>query len=86
MFVVFLQIILCVNPSDSADKEKKSVQPISTSKEKQTRSVSKYLNASFNLAVDRVPTPFFGHNIEEVYKAIEKRKKVEEKSEFETSE
>lgn len=88
LVTAFLQIVLCVNTIDAADKKKSSVQKESVQKQLRpvTTPVSAYLNTSFDISVDKIPMPFLGHDIEKLYKAFEQRKRAERKDEFETTE
>ena len=45
-----------------------------------------YLNAPFDIGIKRIPVPFLGHDIEQVYNAFDQRKKAEVKGEFESTE
>ena len=88
--IILLQISLCVDTGSSADKPKRNSQKQTiTTKETPTTSVSKsspiYLSATFDMSTERIPVPFLGHDIEQVYNAFDRRKKAERKDEFETT-
>ena len=88
--IILLQMSLCVDTGSSADKPKRNTQKqMTTTKEAPATSVGKpsptYLSAAFDTNTERIPVPFLGHDIEQVYNAFVKRKKAEQKEAFETT-
>lgn len=88
--IILLQISLCVDTGSSADKPKRNSQKQTiTIKETPATSVSKppptYLSVAFDMNTERIPIPYLGHDIEQVYNAFDRRKKAERKDEFETT-
>lgn len=88
--IILFQVLLCVNTGGSADKSKRNTQKqMTTTKEAPATSVGKpsptYLSTAFDTNTERIPVPFLGHDIEQVYNAFVKRKKAEHKDEFETT-
>jgi hypothetical protein len=88
--IILLQISLCVDTGSSADEPKRNSQkqtiPI---KETPATSVSKppptYLGVAFDMNTERIPIPYLGHDIEQVYNAFKRSQKDERKDEFETT-
>src|SRR3990172_1117596 len=88
--IILLQISLCVDTGSSADKPKRNSQKQTiTIKKTPATSVRKpspsYLSAAFDMSTEKIPVPYLGHDIEQVYNAFDRRKKAEQKDEFETT-
>ena len=88
--IILLQISLCVDTGSSADKPKRNSQKQTiTIKKTPVTSVRKpspsYLSAAFDMSTERIPVPYLGHDIEQVYNAFDRREKAEQKDEFETT-
>lgn len=88
---ILLQIVLCFGIGSSAEKniQKQIFAPKETPATyaiARSKSSAAYLNVSFDPVIQKIPVPYLGHNIEQVYKSFDKRKKAEHKDEFETTE
>ena len=89
-----LQITIFLALAISAEQPKRNNRPQATplkeaptdSTAPQTNPSSTYLSVPFDPDTQRIPVPYFGHDIEQVYNAFENRKKAERKDEFETTE
>jgi hypothetical protein len=89
-----LQISLLVSLSISAEQPKSKNRPKATPKKEeptvstapQSVPTANYLSVSFDPDTQRIPFPFRGHDIEQIYRTLENRKKTEQKDEFESTE
>ncbi|MFH1702366.1 MAG: hypothetical protein ABIB41_02890 [Nitrospirota bacterium] len=85
VLAILLQVVMYVGVanSDETTKRKTRKQPVAPTKASTT---SRYLNVSFDPAIEKIPVPYLGHDIEQVYKAFDERKRAEQKDEFESTE
>ena len=85
VLAVLLQITICVGVVSPAEKTKKSRYK-QTLTPKKRPAAPPYLNISFDSSIQKIPVPYFGHDIEQVYKGFNTRKETERKDEFDTTE
>jgi len=88
-----LSIVLCVDNGSSAEKQnrnnqKQTVAPkeVPASEMIQKKTASSYLTVPFDPSIQKIPVPYQGHDIEQVYESFDRRKNAERKDEFETTE
>lgn len=94
VLTILLQIALCFGIGSSAEKTKKNTQKRTVAPKEtpatpaiaRSKPSAAYLNVSFDPVIQKIPVPYLGHNIEQVYEGFDKRKKAEHKDEFETTE
>ena len=81
VFTILLQVTLCVGAGNSDEKPKKIQEQ--TVAPTQVAVAPSYLNVSFDPNIEKIPAPYLGHDIEQVYKAFDEREKTLMKDEFE---
>jgi hypothetical protein len=93
VLAILLQGGLFIGQINSADKTKINLEIQKVSPKKipadsivaKSKPSHKYLNGPFEMTIEKIPVPFLGHDIEQVYKAFAMRKNAKEKDEFETT-
>ena len=88
--IVVLAVLLQVAIQAEAAGDEKKIKPSArTSKPAATKSATTelpYLTDSFDVNIEKLPVPYFGHDIARVYSAFSERKKTDSKDEFESTE
>lgn len=93
VLTILLQVALCFSIGISAEPTKRNTQEQTVAPKEtpappaiaQSKPSPAYLNVSFDPVIQKIPVPYLGHNIEQVYEGF-KRKEAKQKDEFETTE
>ncbi len=80
---VLLQISVSVGMSNADEMILRSQGQTSAPKEEIV--VPAYLDVAFDRKIDKVPVPFLGHNIKQVYEAFDERTRSEQRNDRETT-
>jgi len=89
--LILILVILYIIGHFLPDSQKNNKAEISSAKKakgnsQESKPSHAYLKTTFDKNTERIPVSFLGHDIEQIYNAFDRRKKAEQKDEFETKE